>query len=143
MIHPAPSSCCRRNSIEALFRDCLWHRMLVVFNATKTYAQQWHLEPPLCSIDFVAMSVRVVARLRPLLKSEHDKDQIVSCCNGVGDKLSVIKIPNPKNTAEEYSFQFSSVYDQDAAQQEIFEAEGAQDIPAKLPSLTTNSFPDH
>ena len=71
------------------------------------------------------MSVRVVARLRPLLKSEHDKDHIISCHNGADDKPSVIKVPNPKNMAEEYSFQFSSVYDQDAAQQEIFEAEGA------------------
>ncbi|KIX00769.1 uncharacterized protein Z518_09834 [Rhinocladiella mackenziei CBS 650.93] len=69
------------------------------------------------------MSVRVVARIRPLLESENDKDQIVSSHNGPDGKPTVVKIPNPKNFAEEYSFQFNSVYGQDATQQEIFDAE--------------------
>jgi methionyl-tRNA formyltransferase len=70
------------------------------------------------------MSVRVVARIRPLLKSEHEKDEIVTSHDGPDGKPSVVKIPNPKNLAEEYSFQFSSVYEQSATQQEIFDAEG-------------------
>lgn len=36
----------------------------------------------------------------------------------------MLKIPNPKNFGEEYSFQFNSVYEQHATQQEIFDAEG-------------------
>ena len=65
------------------------------------------------------MSVRVVARIRPLLKSELDKDTIVSA-----DDSSVIKIPNPKNEGEQYSFQFNSVYGSEATQQALFEGEG-------------------
>lgn len=63
------------------------------------------------------MSVRVVARVRPLLKNEGDKDVIVEAAN------SAISIPNPKTDAEKYSFQFSSVYDQDATQSDLFDAE--------------------
>lgn len=63
------------------------------------------------------MSVRVVARVRPLLKNEVDKDVIVEAAN------SSISIPNPKSDAEKYSFQFSSVYDQDASQSDLFDAE--------------------
>ena len=75
------------------------------------------------------MSVRVVARIRPLLNSEIDRDQIVSRLNGPDNKPSIVKLPNPKNFAEEYSFQFNSVYDQEATQQEIFEAEGWRSHP--------------
>lgn len=63
------------------------------------------------------MSVRVVARVRPLLKNEVDKDVIVEAAN------SAISIPNPKSDMEKYSFQFSSVYDQDASQSDLFDAE--------------------
>jgi hypothetical protein len=71
------------------------------------------------------MSVRVVARIRPRLKSENERDQIVSSQDDPDNKSSIIKIPNPKNFAEEYSFQFNSVYGQDATQQQIFETEGS------------------
>ena len=70
------------------------------------------------------MSVRVVARVRPLLKSENGRDQVVSSHNGADNKPSVVKIPNPKNFVEEYSFQFNSVYGQDSTQQDVFENEG-------------------
>ena len=74
------------------------------------------------------MSVRVVARIRPLLKSENDIDTIVRTNDADGasakSRPTIVKVPNPKNFSEEYSFQFNSVYDQDATQQEIFDAEG-------------------
>jgi hypothetical protein len=70
------------------------------------------------------MSVRVVARIRPLLNGEIERDQIVTRHEGADNKPSIVKVPNPKNLAEEYSFHFNSVYSQDAAQQEIFETEG-------------------
>ena len=78
------------------------------------------------------MSVRVVARIRPLLKSEIEKDQILSSHPGPDGNTSIVKIPNPKNLAEEYSFQFNNVYDQDSTQQEIFDAEG-ENYPLSKP----------
>jgi hypothetical protein len=71
------------------------------------------------------MSVRVVARIRPLLKSENEIDVIVRT-SGADEKArpNVVKVPNPKNFSEEFNFQFNSVYGEDATQQEIFDAEG-------------------
>lgn len=90
------------------------------------------------------MSVRVVARVRPLLKSERDLDVILRTGASVGaaetksreslngdrklaalrDRDNVVRIPNPKNEGEEYTFQFNAVYDADVTQQELFDAEG-------------------
>ncbi|CAO2654235.1 Nn.00g109680.m01.CDS01 [Neocucurbitaria sp. VM-36] len=70
------------------------------------------------------MSVRVVARIRPLLKQELDKDTIVTAETIDGETTpAVVRIPSPKNDAESFSFQFSSVYEQDATQQQLFDAE--------------------
>ena len=71
------------------------------------------------------MSVRVVARIRPLLKNELGKDVIVtSSGNDDGKQPNIVKIPNPKNEAEEFSFAFNNVYDQPTPQDELFTAEG-------------------
>jgi hypothetical protein len=73
------------------------------------------------------MSVRVIARVRPLLKSENEKDAIVEAIGadaGSNARASIVKIPNPKNFSEDFTFQFSGVYDQQATQQELFDAEG-------------------
>lgn len=90
------------------------------------------------------MSVRVVARVRPLLKSERELDVIVrtgsstspsetqsrQSMNGdrklaaLRDRDNVVRIPNPKNGGEEYTFQFNAVYDAGVTQQELFDAEG-------------------
>ncbi|RMY45667.1 hypothetical protein D0863_15996 [Hortaea werneckii] len=72
------------------------------------------------------MSVRVVARVRPLLKQEVEKDMIVEAARAPTEKTenkSIVRIPNPKNEAEAFSFQFNSVYDQQATQAHIFENE--------------------
>lgn len=66
------------------------------------------------------MSVRVVARIRPLLQSELEKDIIINASTGAD---STLKIPNPRNEAENYTFQFNGVYDSTATQQQIFEDE--------------------
>lgn len=71
------------------------------------------------------MSVRVIGRIRPLLNAELERDQILSVHNGSDNKPQVVKIPNPKNLNEEYSFHFNSVYDQEASQQDLFDAEVA------------------
>jgi hypothetical protein len=76
----------------------------------------------------MSASVRVVARIRPLLKLELDKDTIVTA-EAAGNETpaspTVVRIPNPKNESESYTFQFNAVYDQQATQQEIFEKEGS------------------
>ena len=72
------------------------------------------------------MSVRVVARIRPLLEKELDRDVIVHADRVDDGKAStLVKIPNPKNEAEEFSFAFNSVYDQGTTQEALFNAEGA------------------
>lgn len=73
------------------------------------------------------MSVRVVARIRPLLKGESEKDIIVragSKKNDEDDDTAIVRIPNPKNENEDFTFQFNSVYDAQATQEDIFQAEG-------------------
>jgi hypothetical protein len=73
------------------------------------------------------MSVRVVARIRPLLKHELDKDTIVTAAPATeGDcksRPTIVRLPNPKNFAESFSFQFSSVFEAEATQQDIFDSE--------------------
>ena len=71
------------------------------------------------------MGIRVVARIRPQQKNELGKDVIVSTgSNGDASSLpNLVKIPNPKNEAEAFAFQFSSVYDSEASQQDIFNHE--------------------
>ncbi|KAJ3556194.1 hypothetical protein NPX13_g10193 [Xylaria arbuscula] len=71
------------------------------------------------------MSVRVVARIRPLLEKELDKDIIVHpASNDDGKSTTVVKIPNPRNESEEFSFTFNGVYDQATTQEDLFTAEG-------------------
>lgn len=70
------------------------------------------------------MSVRVVARIRPLLKNEIDKDIIVTAAPASNGTAQLVRIPNPKQPAELYSFQFNSVYEQETTQQELFDNEG-------------------
>ena len=73
------------------------------------------------------MSVRVVARIRPLLNSEIEKDVIVHATKTPGEKedsKTAVKIPNPRNLAESFSFRFNSVYEQNTTQSELFDNEG-------------------
>jgi len=83
--------------------------------------------------------VRVVARIRPLLEKELDKDTVVyPASNDDGKTTNVIKIPNPRNESEEFSFTFNSVYDQTTTQEQLFTAEGpfvhaSPSLPSFLP----------
>lgn len=92
------------------------------------------------------MSVRVVARIRPLLEKELDKDVIVRA-DGVeeGKTPTIVKIPNPKNGAEEFSFAFNSVYDRASTQEQLFTAEGRDTTPrvtaVRGPLLTSLQSP--
>jgi hypothetical protein len=67
----------------------------------------------------------VVARIRPLLDKELDKDTLVRAeRSGDGKAMNIVRIPNPKNEAEEFSFTFNGVYDMDTSQEELFTNEG-------------------
>lgn len=71
------------------------------------------------------MAIRVVARIRPQQQSELEKDVIVSAIgNDTPEQPTLVRIPNPKNESEAFTFQFSAVYDHLATQQEIFDNEG-------------------
>jgi hypothetical protein len=71
------------------------------------------------------MGIRVVARIRPHQQNESPKDIIVSAVSHIAsDQPTLVRIPNPKNEGEAFTFQFSSVYGHSATQQEIFDNEG-------------------
>lgn len=73
------------------------------------------------------MAIRVVARIRPQQQQELDKDVIVTAAENDSDPSTpptLVKIPSHKNDNEIYTFSFSSVYDQLASQQSIFDNEG-------------------
>lgn len=78
----------------------------------------------------------MVARIRPLLKAELDKDVIVENTSG----SSTIRIPNPRNESEVYSFQFGSVYDQNATQQQIFDEEVSPTVKSLFKGLDVTIF---
>ncbi len=70
------------------------------------------------------MSVRVIARVRPLLRTETEKDKILDIPSDNPTSKTTVKIPNPKCQSESFSFQFNSVYDSEATQAQLFENEG-------------------
>lgn len=76
------------------------------------------------------MAIRVVARVRPQQQKELDEDVIVSTAGSSDDSphLAEIKIPNPRNDKESFTFQFSGVYNHLATQQQLFENEVAPTI---------------
>ncbi|KAM3069975.1 hypothetical protein ACMFMG_003989 [Clarireedia jacksonii] len=87
------------------------------------------------------MSVRVVARIRPLLPKELDKDTIVHAEKGQDSKtLNVVRIPNPKNETEEFSFTFNGVYDMGTTQEELFTNEVAPTLKSLFQGLDVTLF---
>ena len=72
------------------------------------------------------MSVRVVARIRPLLKAENERDVIVDAATDSANSKTTVRIPNPRNEAEAFTFQFNSVYGSGASQADIFDNEGGR-----------------
>ncbi|KAK8088293.1 kinesin family member 22 [Apiospora hydei] len=87
------------------------------------------------------MSVRVVARIRPLLEKELDKDIIVHAASTEdGKPTTLVRIPSPKNGAEEFTFAFNSVYDQQTSQEELFTQEVAPHLKALFQGLDVTLF---
>ncbi|KAK8055207.1 kinesin family member 22 [Apiospora rasikravindrae] len=87
------------------------------------------------------MSVRVVARIRPLLEKELDKDIIVHAAStDDGKPTTLVRIPSPKNGAEEFTFAFNSVYDQPTSQEELFNAEVAPHLKSLFQGLDVTLF---
>ncbi|THV45160.1 hypothetical protein BGAL_0522g00010 [Botrytis galanthina] len=87
------------------------------------------------------MSVRVVARIRPLLPKELDKDTIVRAESSQDSKTpNVVRIPNPKNESEEFSFTFNGVYDMGTSQEELFTNEVAPTLKSLFQGLDVTLF---
>ncbi|KAH6982867.1 P-loop containing nucleoside triphosphate hydrolase protein [Ilyonectria sp. MPI-CAGE-AT-0026] len=87
------------------------------------------------------MSVRVVARIRPLLEKELDKDVIVRADSVDPSKPhTIVKIPNPKNEAEEFSFAFNGVYDQSTSQETLFTSEVAPYLKSLFQGIDVTLF---
>ncbi|KAJ2978891.1 hypothetical protein NUW58_g7349 [Xylaria curta] len=87
------------------------------------------------------MSVRVVARIRPLLEKEIDRDTIVRpASNDDGKSSNVVKIPNPRNESEEFSFTFNGVYDQSTTQEQLFTAEVSPHLKSLFSGLDVTIF---
>ncbi|KAH6844532.1 P-loop containing nucleoside triphosphate hydrolase protein [Chaetomium sp. MPI-CAGE-AT-0009] len=86
-------------------------------------------------------TVRTVVRFRPLLEKELEKDVIVRADRvEAGKPLTLVKIPSPKNGAEEFSFAFNSVYEQSTSQEELFTAEVAPHMKALFQGLDVTIF---
>ncbi|KAF5562903.1 kinesin family member 22 [Fusarium napiforme] len=87
------------------------------------------------------MSVRVVSRIRPLLEKERECDIIVRADTAdAGKPNTVVKIPNPKNEAEEFSFAFNGVYDRSTTQEELFTAEVAPHVKSLFQGFDVTIF---
>ena len=70
------------------------------------------------------MAIRVVARIRP--QQQNELDVIVSTASSNDDSShpNQVKIPNPRNEGETFTFQFNTVYDHFTTQQQLFDNEG-------------------
>ncbi|UKZ76141.1 hypothetical protein TrVFT333_003837 [Trichoderma virens FT-333] len=87
------------------------------------------------------MSVRVVARLRPLLAQELEKDIIVHTDSVEPEKPpTIVKIPNPRNESEEFSFTFNGVYGSETTQETLFTSEVAPHIKSLFQGLDVTIF---
>ncbi|KAF4989417.1 hypothetical protein FGRMN_9142 [Fusarium graminum] len=87
------------------------------------------------------MSVRVVSRIRPLLEKERECDIIVRADTVDSSKPNtIVKIPNPKNEAEEFSFAFNGVYDRSTTQEELFTAEVAPHVKSLFQGYDVTIF---
>lgn len=75
------------------------------------------------------MTIRVIARIRPSQSHELSKDVIVTPASSTPSAPpTLVKIPNPRNPSEDFSFAFSSVYGAEATQQEVFDNEIAPTV---------------
>lgn len=94
------------------------------------------------------MAIRVVARIRPQQANESEKDVIVSAASvedGSPSQPTLVRIPSPKNENENFTFQFSGVYDGLATQQSIFDNEGLSTDRVKIltETLKCHSITNH
>ena len=80
----------------------------------------------------------VVARIRPLLDKEMDKDTIVHAESSNDGQPTIVRIPNPKNESEDFSFMFNSVYDMETTQEELFTNEGTLAAYRQKPHVLMN-----
>ncbi|KAI9643326.1 hypothetical protein NHQ30_007945 [Ciborinia camelliae] len=74
-------------------------------------------------------------------KQELDKDTIVRAESSQDSKtFNVVRIPNPKNESEEFSFTFNGVYDMGTSQEELFTNEVAPTLKSLFQGLDVTLF---
>ena len=66
----------------------------------------------------MAAKVKVAARLRPFINTEHPDNSVT-----VSPSEGSISVANLRNASERFKFSFTSCYDQSASQEEIFESD--------------------
>ncbi|RFU28391.1 hypothetical protein B7463_g7956, partial [Scytalidium lignicola] len=93
------------------------------------------------TIGIRAHHSQVVARIRPLLNKELDKDIIVRGESSKdGGPMNIVRIPNPKNEAEEFSFTFNGVYPIETTQEVLFTNEVAPHLKSLFQGLDVTIF---
>ncbi|TQS38906.1 hypothetical protein Golomagni_00577 [Golovinomyces magnicellulatus] len=87
------------------------------------------------------MSIRVVARIRPVFDEESKSQIIVRAESSKGTKpYNIIRIPNPKKEREEFSFTFNAVYDSESTQEELFTNEVSPHLKSLFRGLDLTIF---
>ncbi|KAK7027324.1 hypothetical protein VNI00_015287 [Paramarasmius palmivorus] len=89
--------------------------------------------------------IRIAARLRPRIDGEVDDGAIQVChasdnTTGSSSSTSYISAPNPRDLSEVFKFPFSSCYDQDSTQEEIFETDVQPLIDVVYGGVTVTVF---
>ncbi|KAF8623194.1 hypothetical protein AX17_007517 [Amanita inopinata Kibby_2008] len=70
-----------------------------------------------------AHKVRIAARLRPKIQGEVNDDLVQVHRSEDGTSTSCITVVNPRDTTQVFKFPFSSCYNQESTQQQIFETD--------------------
>ncbi|KAG2127654.1 P-loop containing nucleoside triphosphate hydrolase protein [Suillus bovinus] len=84
--------------------------------------------------------IKIAARLRPRIEHEIDDQGIQITHDEDGEGPSWICVPNPRDVTQVFRFPFTSCYDQDSTQEEIFEQDVRPLIDVVYSGVTVTIF---
>ncbi|KAG2143088.1 P-loop containing nucleoside triphosphate hydrolase protein [Suillus clintonianus] len=84
--------------------------------------------------------IKIAARLRPRIEHEIDDQGIQITHDEDGEGPSWIRVPNPRDATQVFRFPFTSCYDQDSTQEEIFEQDVRPLIDVVYSGVTVTIF---
>ncbi|KAG1855680.1 P-loop containing nucleoside triphosphate hydrolase protein [Suillus subalutaceus] len=87
-----------------------------------------------------AHKIKIAARLRPRIEHEIDDQGIQITHDEDGEGPSWICVPNPRDVTQIFRFPFTSCYDQDSTQEEIFEQDVRPLIDVVYSGVTVTIF---